>query len=187
MTKETRRYLLNRARESISCALAGRRLPVRRGPEEMQNARCGVFVSLHTRKTDELRGCIGYIRPRRSLERDVVAIAEQAALADHRFEPVASMLELDGIRIEISLLSPMELSDESGIAVGTHGVCVEIGERSGLLLPQVAAGRNWDVHTFLLQACAKAGRKGVCWNQPGVTLYRFTAEVFDEDSMGMTY
>ena len=186
MNDESRRYLLRRARESIACALSSQRVSTPEVPAEVISARCGLFISLHDRATDQLRGCIGYIHPRRTLDLDVVSVAQQAAFSDHRFKPIASLSELDSMQIEISLLSPFEpVIDESDIILGTHGVCVDINGRTGLLLPQVADGRGWDLHTFLLQVCAKAGYRNECWKQPGAILSRFTAELFDDHSLNV--
>ena len=182
MNQESRRWLLRRARSAIASRLEGgrsvREIPP---PTEVRRARCGVFVSLHHRETDKLRGCVGYLGRRRSLPHDITAAAEQAAFADHRFDPVATPQELANLELEVSLLSRFEvITAEDDIMLETHGACVEIAGRTGLLLPQVAEGRDWDVETFLRHVCAKAGRLDSCWRQPGAVLYRFTAEVFDD-------
>jgi uncharacterized protein len=188
MTDTAKRYLLDRAREAISCEIEHRRISDVPTPSEVKNSRCGLFVSLHSRETDELRGCVGYIRARRSLDRDIVAVAHQAAFEDHRFPPVTCPTELAAMRIEVSLLSDFEaVSDESMFTLGTHGACVRMGDRLGLLLPQVADGHDWDVRAFLLHVCAKAGTSDECWKLPGAILYRFTAEVFDDDSLRIPY
>lgn len=187
MTTQGRQWLLQRARSAIEAQLVQERRSQEQpeldqsAPPEVRRARCGIFVSLHSRKGNELRGCVGYLRCRRSLDRDVVAVAQQAAFTDHRFASIASVEELSALDIEISLLSPFEVVDsEHEIVLGTHGACVEVEGRTGLLLPQVAEGRNWSVEDFLIHVCAKAGRRDACWQHPGAILYRFTAEVFDD-------
>ena len=65
-----------------------------------------------------------------------------------------------------------------------HGVVVRKGQRSGLLLPQVAPEWGWDVATLLEQVCLKAGLPGDAWRagNPPASLYRFSAEVFGESA-----
>ncbi|TVR02694.1 MAG: AmmeMemoRadiSam system protein A [Spirochaetaceae bacterium] len=185
MTNEGRQWLLQRARSAIAARVSRtRREREVLAPHEVRRAKCGIFVSLHTHERNELRGCVGYLHCRRSLERDVVAVAQQAAFTDHRFSPVASAEELAELDIEISLLSPFEIiASEHQIVLGTHGAYIEIAGRTGLLLPQVAEGRNWSVEDFLMHVCAKAGRRDICWRHPEAVLYRFTAEVFDDRSL----
>ncbi len=190
MTTEGRQWLLQRARSAIEAQLVQERSSQERpeldapAPSEVRRAKCGIFVSLHTHQGNELRGCVGYLRRRRSLDQDVVAVAQQAAFTDHRFASIASAEELSAMDIEISLLSPFEIIDsENQIVLGIHGACVEVDGRTGLLLPQVAEGRTWSVEDFLIHVCGKAGRRDACWRQPGAILYRFTAEVFDDRSL----
>ena len=85
------------------------------------------------------------------------------------------------MRIEISVLSPFELvSDVQRIAVGVHGIMVRSGQRSGLLLPQVATEQGWDRETFLSHACRKAGLPADAWRSPQTQIEMFTASVFHE-------
>ena len=53
--------------------------------------------------------------------------------------------------------------------------------RSGLLLPQVATDYGWDRETFLEHTCAKAGLPSEPGSSDGVTILKFTAEVFGEE------
>jgi uncharacterized protein (TIGR00296 family) len=88
--------------------------------------------------------------------------------------------ELPGLELEISLLGPLEpLPSPDAIDIGRHGLVVEHGSRRGLLLPQVAAERNWDRETFLAQTCHKAGLPDDAWKK-GARVFRFDAEVFSE-------
>jgi AMMECR1 domain-containing protein len=57
---------------------------------------------------------------------------------------------------------------------------ISLGNRRGLLLPQVPVEHGWDRNTFLEQTCHKAGLPLDAW-QHGATLEGFTAEVFGED------
>lgn len=99
------------------------------------------FVTLH--KHGKLRGCIGSVEPRRSLEEDVRENVLSAAFHDPRFSPVRTE-ELKHLSLEISILTPMEPISFSNakelfsqITPGVHGVMIETGFSRALFLPQV--------------------------------------------------
>lgn len=102
-----------------------------------------------------------------------------AATEDPRFPPLRKS-ELPGLRIEISVLGPLQpVLDVSEIKVGRHGLVIKEGQRSGLLLPQVATELGWDRQTFLREVCRKAGLPDNAWkNSRG--LFKFEAIVFQE-------
>jgi len=175
---EAQRELLALARNTLESFLATGKVPdyKPRRPELRQLA--GAFVSLHC--GDELRGCIGLIKPDGPLYRTVQRCAVSAASEDYRFEPVSPQ-ELAGVTLEISVLSPLERAkDLSGITVGKHGLYVVRGQSRGLLLPQVATDWEWDRETFLAQTCLKAGLDEDAWRDPATTIYQFQAQVFSE-------
>ena len=64
------------------------------------------------------------------------------------------------------------------IEVGTHGLYIVRGRKRGLLLPQVAADRNWNRNTFLEPTCMKAGLPPDTWDKEGTKIYIFSADVF---------
>jgi AmmeMemoRadiSam system protein B/AmmeMemoRadiSam system protein A len=137
----------------------------------------GCFVTLN--KHGELRGCIGHLIPRMPLYLTVQNVAISAAISDRRFVPVTEE-ELKDIKIEISVLSPIEpIADVGEIEVGRHGLIIVKGQSQGVLLPQVATEQNWDRDEFLRQICLKAGLPEDAWKE-GAQLYVFTAEVFGE-------
>lgn len=139
----------------------------------------GIFVSLH--KGGKLRGCIGYIQAHKSMLDSVKEMAIAAAFRDPRFPPLQAG-ELADIRIEISVLSPLKLvRDISEITIGRDGLYLQHPYSSGLLLPQVATEWDWDRDTFLEQVCRKAGLPENAWQDDNAELYRFSAEVFQED------
>jgi AmmeMemoRadiSam system protein A len=132
-----------------------------------------------------LRGCIGHIESTDPLYDTVRQAAYAAAFRDPRFRPLAPE-ELGRIELEISVLSRLEeVEDTRVIIAGTHGIMIEHGAHAGLLLPQVAAERNWDRETFLEQTCRKAGLPPGAWSDPESRIRIFTAEVFDETSLRM--
>lgn len=179
LTEEERRILLHAARTAIECELQGTELPVYdRCPPSLLQPR-GAFVTLH--KNGKLRGCIGYIEAVKPLIRTVQEVAIKAAFEDPRFPPLEPE-ELDQISIEISVLTPLErLNDPSQIEIGKHGLVIEFGNRRGLLLPQVATEYGWDATSFLENTAVKAGLPPDTWKHPAANIYKFSAEVFDEE------
>ncbi len=98
------RTLLELARGSIHEALGGPApMPV---TARWLDAPAACFVTL--RQADRLRGCVGSLKPLRSLRDDVIANARAAALADPRFAPL-STAELAATRVEVSVLGAPEL------------------------------------------------------------------------------
>jgi len=93
------------------------------------------FVTLRT--GENLRGCIGQLRPTMALHRSVAQMAVSSCSRDRRFRPVEPE-ELDRIRIEISVMSPFQqITNPDDIRVGVDGLYIAGNGRSGVLLPQV--------------------------------------------------
>ena len=137
----------------------------------------GAFVTLET--DYELRGCIGTFVTEQSLYKTVIRMAIAAATKDPRFHPL-DLDELDNVRIEISVLSKLNLIDDvSEIEVGKHGIFIIKGLYKGVLLPQVATENMWDRNTFLEHTCIKAGLQPDAWKE-GCEIYIFSAEIFEE-------
>ena len=152
--------------------------PAETWPPALATTLAGVFVSIH--KHGDLRGCIGHIEADRPLAHVVAQCAVSACTSDPRF-PAVSAGELPEIRIELSVLGPLEtITGPDAIEVGRHGLLVEGDGRRGLLLPQVAVEWKWDAPTFLAQTCRKAGLPMDAW-QRGATVWRFEADVFGEN------
>lgn len=136
----------------------------------------GAFVTLH--KHGQLRGCIGHIVASRPLVQTVAEMAVAAAFEDPRFPPL-DPAELKDIQVEISVLTPLERVRNPGeIRVGFHGIALRKGNRSGLLLPQVATEQGWDRTAFLENCCLKAGLPRDAWKDGDTEIYVFSADVF---------
>jgi len=181
LTEEQKKYLLSLARESILAHLEKREITIKVQSDEIFTKKRGAFVTLH--KKDSLRGCIGYIKPYKSLLQTIKEMARAAAFQDPRF-PSVSLKEMDEIRIEISVLSeliPVGKDELDEIRVGRDGLFIEGLYGSGLLLPQVAVEWNWDRETFLRETCHKAGLATNSYLDPKYQVYRFTAEIFSEE------
>ncbi len=180
LSSNDRRSLLRLAREAIAARLEER--PMTKVPPATGelSRRTGAFVTLTLES--RLRGCIGSIERDAPLVEVVARCAADAATRDPRFSPVTTA-ELPAIALEISVIGPFEpLTDSTSIDVGRHGLVVEQGRRRGLLLPQVAAERNWTREIFLAQTCLKAGLADDAWRQ-GAAVFTFEAYVFDEASL----
>ena len=52
----------------------------------------------------------------------------------------------------------------------------------GLLLPQVAVAQNWDAEEFISHTCLKAGISPDSWKNPATKIYKFSGEVFSEET-----
>ncbi|NLW51716.1 MAG: AmmeMemoRadiSam system protein B [Candidatus Brocadiaceae bacterium] len=181
LADDDRRALLHLARTAIDQAVRERRLrpPEPAAPSEALRRPGAAFVTLT--RDGQLRGCIGHVEADGPLCDCVARMAVLAALRDPRFRPVAPD-ELDELRIEISVLTPLtRLRDVADLRVGRDGLVVERRPARGLLLPQVASEHGWDAREFLRQTCAKAGLPEDAWQDADVTIYRFQAEVFSED------
>jgi len=136
------------------------------------------FVTLKT--GENLRGCIGQLRPTMALYRSVSQMAVSSCSRDRRFRPVKPE-ELDRIRIEISVMSPFQrVPDPEDVRVGIDGLYIAGKGRSGVLLPQVPVEQGWDREMYLESICRKAGLPPGSWREAGVELYRFQAQVFSE-------
>ncbi|MGB9711704.1 MAG: AmmeMemoRadiSam system protein A [Dissulfurimicrobium sp.] len=183
-SKEERRFLLELARKTIDAKLkdAPLSIPIVREPRLQRHS--GVFVTLH--KHGNLRGCIGTFVSNKPLYEQVMDMAISSAFHDPRFRPLTSQ-ELKEIDIEISVLSPLRLiSSINEIEIGTHGIYIISGPYSGVLLPQVATEYGWDRLTFLDQTCLKAGLAPGCWKDPATKIYIFSADIFSEQSEGLS-
>lgn len=178
--EEEKLLLLQLARNAVQTTVQkGRKLPVVGSLSPILREKRGVFVTLWLE--GELRGCIGYPQPVKPLAEAVQEAAVGSALQDSRFPPVRPE-ELSHIEIEISVLTPPKPIEPRQVQVGVHGLIVSKGNRSGLLLPQVAMEYHWDAETFLAQACLKAGLPEDAWKEKA-TLYGFEAQVFSEGDL----
>ncbi len=185
LTLEQGRYLVKLARESIEYYFKNKKLmPKPKGHSGIFDEKRGVFVTLSSYPSNNLRGCIGYPLAYEPLIDGVISSAVSAAFGDPRFQPL-STFELDKVVVEVTVLSPMIRLDPSKsyveqIKVGRDGLYVVCGAYSGLLLPQVPVDWGWDEETFLANVCHKAGLPYTCYKDGNCTFYRFTGQIFEE-------
>ncbi len=118
------------------------------------------FVTL--KLADELRGCIGTLKPQRPLGVDVRENAIAAAFRDPRFPPLA-VVEFEAISVEVSLLSAderLEVRDEEDLLArlrpDVDGLVLEYGHHRATFLPQVWESLP-DPRGFVMALKRKAG------------------------------
>jgi AmmeMemoRadiSam system protein A len=122
------------------------------------------------RVAGRLRGCCGALEASRPLAADVTQSAFRAAFRDPRFEPVRRH-ELDAIKLQVSVLSPLEalsVSDEADLlnqlVPGSHGLVIVANGRHATFLPTV-----WDMlpepRRFLAALKAKCGLAEDYWSE----------------------
>jgi len=181
MNDVSRKALLSIAREMVEATIRGEPAPMYQVTNPDLLVQQGAFVTL--KKQEQLRGCIGRFTSNDPLYRTVQQMAVASATEDMRFAHNRIRPdELPEIDVEISVLSPMERTDDPlSFELGKHGIYIKKGFQSGCFLPQVATETGWDKETFLGRCCGgKAGLAEDAWKDPDTEVYLFTAEVFGE-------
>jgi len=166
--------LLDFARSAVVAAVRGGERPSLPTHPELQQPR-GVFVSLHS--GGQLRGCLGHIQADLPLVVATAQMAEAVTSEDPRFHPVRPS-ELDGLDVEVSVLSPLRPTAPDEVVVGRDGLMIRRGTRAGLLLPQVATEHHLGRLDFLAALCRKAMLPDDAWRDPESSLLAFSAQLF---------
>jgi AmmeMemoRadiSam system protein A len=178
LTESERRTLLLLVAQSLDAYLKGSAPPEPAALTPSLEEDRGAFVTWTAKGA--LRGCIGHIVPVGPLWVSVRRLAVSAASEDPRFPPIEPA-ELPGLEVDISALTPLKLiSRWTEIEVGKHGLWIQKRGRAGVLLPQVATSRGWDVKEFLRHTCLKAGLREDDW-ESGAEISIFSAEVFGDE------
>lgn len=181
--KDTQKQtLLKVARDTVEAIIKGGTTPKPESDDPELNAHCGCFVTLKNK--GRLRGCIGRFISENPLIELVVEMAKASATGDTRFfaDPITAG-ELEQLDVEISVLSPLEKTDNPlSLRLGVDGIYIKKGHASGCFLPQVASETGWSKEEFLSSCCAhKAGLSPDAWKDPETEVSLFTAEVFGAD------
>lgn len=188
LTDEQGKFLVKTARQVIEDKLGLNEYSPPVSDDPVMDVKCGVFVTLneHTKGNRGLRGCIGMPYPTSPLLEAVIQSAQNAAFQDPRFPPVQPR-EINGLTIEVSVLTPPEKIEEPDparipdhIKVGRDGLIIGREWNKGLLLPQVPVEWKWNSKEFLSQCCVKAGLPQKSWLEPDIEIYRFQAILFKE-------
>lgn len=189
LTPQERQRLIALARDAITRSVQRRELAPLDLNALSENVRRNGASFVTLTKHGELRGCIGSLEARRPLVEDVRENAISAAFHDPRFSPVRPG-ELDDLRVEISVLSaPQPLSYDgpddliAKLRPGVDGVVIESGWNRATFLPQV-----WekipDPHQFMEHLCRKAYLPADAYQRPGLDVYTYQVEKFQEESEG---
>jgi AmmeMemoRadiSam system protein B/AmmeMemoRadiSam system protein A len=136
----------------------------------------GAFVTL--KRGDVLRACCGVLGKPMPVGAAISSAAVRSARDDQRAAAI-SPCELPFLTIEVTLLGPFYKVEASGearanaIEVGKHGVTIERGQASSLLLPSVAVERGWDARQLLCALCSKAKLPTDAWQKEDAVLRIF--------------
>jgi AmmeMemoRadiSam system protein B/AmmeMemoRadiSam system protein A len=181
LTQDDKMELLHIARDTIGKYLETGRI-VDAGSTSSLTTRllspASAFVTLS--KDKKLRGCIGHFNTDKPLFRVVQEMAVSAATRDYRFAGIEKE-ELDKIRIEISVLTPMRrIQSIKEIVLGKHGIYIKKGSSSGTFLPQVADQTDWNAEEFVSH-CSR-DKAGIGWDgwKEDAEIYVYEAYVFGD-------
>jgi AmmeMemoRadiSam system protein A len=142
-----------------------------------------VFITLNL--AGNLRGCIGSLQPSAPLAQAVANSAFNAAFRDRRFAQVEAD-EIEKLRIEVSVLSAMELISVDtrralldNLQPGVDGLLIEDQGHRSTFLPKV-----WEKITtadeFVGQLMLKAGLAADYWSGT-IRCYRYHSISFTEN------
>jgi uncharacterized protein len=193
LTSSEQKYLLTLARNTLTRYLSGKPVQAiertKLSPALIEKRGC--FVTLE--KKGNLRGCIGYIQPEKSLCDCVIENSVNAATQDPRF-PEVNLDELNAITIEISALTVPEVWDSPQriikknrktlpqvLVPGRDGVILSNGWKKSTFLPQVWEHFG-DKESFLNALCEKGGMTRGCWEDEDTEILIYHAEVFRENN-----
>jgi AmmeMemoRadiSam system protein A len=185
LNESERKTALALARGALENFLASKPLveesAVKKLPKKFFENRA-VFVSLHSRDSKQLRGCIGCLEAEAPFWKNIVENAVRAGACDPRFPPL-SKAELKRVEIEISVLSdlkPLAYSNEGGLLEKLphgKGVLLRRHGRSATFLPQV-----WeqlpDKREFLERLALKAGLPAGGWR--GAEFFVYEVQAFSD-------
>ncbi|MBU4134682.1 AmmeMemoRadiSam system protein B [bacterium] len=178
LNKDEKKALLKIARKTVTDFVKRGAAPEFNIESDRLKEVQGAFVTLKT--GDKLRGCIGNIVGTKPLWQIVRDMAVEASSRDPRFPPVTKD-ELVNIKIEISVLTPLQKVTPDDIVIGRDGVIVRKGLRQGVYLPQVADETGWSKEEFMNSLCKhKAGLSEEAWKEDDTDIFTFQADVFSE-------
>ena len=150
----------------------------------------GAFVTL--KRKGQLRSCCGLVGVEAKLSQAIGHASKRTAVDDNRFPPI-SPIELKHLDLDVTLLfafEPIEdKSDEriAAVEIGKHGLQIQRGSNSGLLLPSVATEHGFTAQEFLQQVSRKAGLPTNAWRDDNANLVRFEGKSvsgkFDESAV----
>ncbi|MEZ6134506.1 MAG: AmmeMemoRadiSam system radical SAM enzyme [Pirellulaceae bacterium] len=181
ITGEQRNLVLKLAANGVAATVTGQGLqtPAEAIGEFTKSIVMGAFVTL--KRGPLLRGCCGVLGKPMQLGAAISSAAVRTAKDDQRMAPI-SPSELPFLSLDVTLLGPFQTIVAEGIGraeavrVGKHGLMIQRGKQSGLLLPSVATERGWDAKQFLQAVCSKAGLPLDAWQSPDSQVMTFDGE-----------
>jgi AmmeMemoRadiSam system protein A len=188
-TPAERTTLLELARTTLR-AITHQQSPPAVDPETLPpplRALRACFVTMRRHADGSLRGCTGTLVARRPLAEEVVQMTVQTAFYDPRFPPVTAR-EVDGLHLEISVLTPPVPLDFNGpddllgkLRPGVDGVTLHLDDRRATFLPQVWESYP-DPRLFLGLLCEKMGHAPDAWRNSRLTVETYRAIIIEEDA-----
>lgn len=181
--------IVKAARAGVEAEASDRGAPEVELPPAMDEKR-GVFVTLNIGK--QLRGCIGIVLPYYKAS-EALRIAAEDVCHDPRFPPLKPD-ETDRCTVEVSVLTVPEKIEysstddlQSQINIGEDGLVLYYKRsarvtNNAVFLPQVPVEQGWDTEQYLSELCAKAGLQDSAWRSGVIEFYKFSAEVFGEET-----
>ncbi len=167
--------LVRLARAAIEAYVCdGRVLEPEEVPDPIEGNPAGVFVTIHTYSTGDLRGCIGTIQSTApTLAEETIHNAISAATRDWRFSPICPD-ELDDLEIDVSVLHPAErIKSVAELDPRRYGVIVEHGRHRGLLLPDIPGIDDARMQVDMARQKAWIGR-----DEP-IEMWRFQVDKYE--------
>lgn len=180
-----KREIMARVRSAVNAAVAGKKDSQQPSDNPELQVKAGCFVTLKNK--DRLRGCIGCFQSDQPLWKTISEMAVSSSTQDHRFaaNPIRPE-EVSQLEIEVSVLSPLRKISRplEEIKLGSDGIMIRQGSRSGTFLPQVATETGWSLEEFLGH-CArdKAGIGWNGWDSPNTQVYGYTATIVSEKDL----
>lgn len=180
LNKDIKDWLLKHGRKSLEEYIRFKKLQSIQEKNPSLAHERGVYITI---KKDEniIRGHLGYILPIKPLYQAVSDGVIKAATKDLKY-PALTEEELSKVKIEISVLSNIEkVNNFNLIEIGTHGIYLNKGWQSAIILPHIAQENNWSKEKFLEKACQRAGLSPQAWKKDKkIDIYLFTAQTFSE-------
>lgn len=164
------------ARRSVEAAFRGGVEKPAMSAAGILGERHGVFVTIRGPRR-ELRGCVGTLTPRfANTVEETWHVARDAAFHDGRFPPVGAR-ELERLRFEVSVLSPLEeVTLTADLDSQRYGIVLATDDgRRGVLLPDVTG-----IETVEQQIALARSKGGIDELEPA-RIQRFTVKKFCEE------
>jgi AmmeMemoRadiSam system radical SAM enzyme/AmmeMemoRadiSam system protein B/AmmeMemoRadiSam system protein A len=181
-----RELCLRLAATSVATSVTGQ--PIKTPPETLteflQSIVMGAFVTL--KRGDVLRGCCGVLGKPMAVGSAIGSAAIRTAREDQRMAPISAS-ELHFLHLDVTLLGPLTkittaaAERPSAVKIGKHGLMIQRGQNSGLLLPSVATERGWGAVEFLRAVCTKAQLPTDAWEREDSVVMTFDGESISAD------